>query len=411
MTADPRKISIDAYDYTLPPERIARHPLTERDACRLLVSAGGYDSAPLHTRFAELPRLLPEGALLVRNNTRVIPARLRMHKPTGGAVEIFLLDPASPADYASCFEAKGECEWMCLVGNLKRWHDGAVSCRAGDSLLKACRMAAPDNAGMVRVKLCWEPADVDFASLLEKTGRIPIPPYLERESEDSDTTDYQTVYSRIRGSVAAPTAGLHFTPALFDKLRLKGVETADVTLHVGAGTFKPVKSATMEGHTMHTERFEVDATLLRKLLDAIRGKRPVIAVGTTSVRTLESLPLLGMKVAAGMNPAVGQWDAYPPADDNLDTSEALEALLHHTEERGGTLHASTALMIAPGFKWRIVTGMVTNFHQPRSTLLLLVSAFLERNGGDGDRWRRLYGEALSLPGYRFLSYGDACLLL
>lgn len=408
---NPSEISIEAYDYELPAERIAIHPLEKRDSCRLLYAGSGYETAAEHRYFTDLPSLLPSGALLVRNNTRVIPARLLMRKPTGGGVEIFLLDPYSPADYAVNFDSRGECEWMCLVGNLKKWHEGAVSCRVGTTLLEAYKMAAPNADGLVRVRLCWQPAEKSFAEVIEEIGRIPIPPYLERDTEQSDKVDYQTVYSRIRGSVAAPTAGLHFTPALFEELERAGVETADVTLHVGAGTFKPVKSQTMGGHVMHTERFEVSARLVDSIIEALESHRPVIAVGTTSVRTLESLPLLGMKLKSGGDMHVGQWDAYASAFRESETLPALYELKKRLASGEKVLHASTAMMIAPGFKWRITGGMVTNFHQPRSTLLLLVSAFLERNGGDGKKWLRLYRETLAEPDYRFLSYGDACLLL
>lgn len=407
----PQDIRIEAYDYPLPAERIARHPLQRRDACRLLVAPPEYDAPAEHRRFGELGALLQPGTLLVRNNTRVIPARLLMRKPTGGGVEIFLLDPVEPAEYVRSFESRGECEWMCLVGNLKRWHEGKVSMEGEGVRLDAEKLAAPNAAGLVRVRLSWQPADMDFATLLERVGRIPIPPYLERDTEASDSTDYQTVYSRIRGSVAAPTAGLHFTPELFESLRQRGVETRDVTLHVGAGTFKPVKSETMAGHEMHTERFSVTAPLVEALLKALKEGRTITAVGTTTVRTLESLPLIGAKIAAGGEPHIGQWEPYSESMLALDTASALESLLEYIRSTGRDLHASTALMIAPGFRWRLVGSMVTNFHQPKSTLLLLVSAFLERNGGDGLRWRRLYDAALAEPDYRFLSYGDACLLL
>lgn len=407
----PQDIRIEAFDYPLPPERIARHPLERRDACRLLVAPADYAAAPEHRRFSELPDLLEPGTLLVRNNTRVIPARLLMRKPTGGGVEIFLLDPAEPAEYVRSFESRGQCEWMCLVGNLKRWHQGKVSQEGEGVRLDAEKLSAPNAAGLVRVRLSWQPADLDFATLLERVGRIPIPPYLERDTEASDATDYQTVYSRIRGSVAAPTAGLHFTPELFTELQSRGVEVRDVTLHVGAGTFKPVKSETMAGHEMHTERFSVSAGLVESLIAALREGRRIVAVGTTSVRTLESLPLIGAKLAVGLEPHVSQWEPYSDEMLAVDTLSALDNLLGHVRANG-ELRASTALMIAPGFRWRLVGGMVTNFHQPCSTLLLLVSAFLERHGGgDGLRWRRLYDQALAIPDYRFLSYGDACLLL
>lgn len=410
----PHQLRIDDYAYELPAGRIARHPLAERDGCRLLEVPQDADTAVADHVFSDLEKLLEPSALLVRNNTRVIPARLLMRKPTGGAVEIFLLDPEQPADYAEAFAASGSCRWKCLVGNLKRWHSGPVSLLTPEGTrLEAFRLSDADAEGMVSIELRWADADLDFASLLEQAGRIPIPPYLERDTELSDITDYQTVYSRIRGSVAAPTAGLHFTDTLFGRLRERGIDVADVTLHVGAGTFKPVKADTMQGHTMHTERFSVERQLIEKLLLAMESGRKIYAVGTTTVRTLESLPLLGIRLMhAHRDNHVGQWEAYGPQQAEVQTADALRALLRHLDQSGSrTLHASTSLMIAPGFPWRIVGGMVTNFHQPRSTLLLLVSAFMERNGGDGNRWRRVYAHALANPAYRFLSYGDACLLL
>lgn len=405
---DVRRISIADYDYHLPQCRIATHPVEGRDGCRLLVSSV---SGLEHCSFGNLPELLPSRTFLVRNNTRVIHARLPFRKPTGAAIEIFLLEPVSPADYASNFESTASCSWLCLVGNLKKWKEGevelSVDTSRGDVVLKAKKGAGEQRAdGSLPIEFRWD-AQVSFAEMVESAGRIPIPPYLNRESEDADNTDYQTIYARVQGSVAAPTAGLHFTDALFKTLEKKGVEIADLTLHVGAGTFKPVKVDEIGGHDMHTETFSVSQAFLRRLINAMEQNRPIVAVGTTSVRTLESLPRLAMSVKGGGKWHVEQWQAYgEDMAERGETIELLKFLLHKLEEEGvEEKTASTAIMIAPGFMWRIVEGMVTNFHQPRSTLLLLVSAFL-----GGDRWRFIYGEAIR-EGYRFLSYGDACLFL
>ncbi len=412
---DVRQIDINRFDYELPESRIASHPLAQRDACRLLVRSA--DGVVRHERFDALCAELPAGALLVRNDTRVINARLRFCKSTGAWIEVFLLEPVSPSDYALMFQSQGECVWDALVGNLKRWkvrQDGSSDVLTLGPL-RAERVSSPaSGSGLVRVRLCWEPRDLSFADVLERVGRIPIPPYLNRDSEQSDLLDYQTVYSHIRGSVAAPTAGLHFTPELFERLRCeRGIEVCDVTLHVGAGTFKPVKAEVIGGHEMHTETFSVSSALVRKLSSAVRSGRCVVAVGTTTVRTLESLPLLAWNLMRGLPAYVGQWDAYAPEAAEIDTAAALDRLADFIDARGGSMVSSTAVMIAPGFRWRITSGLVTNFHQPRSTLLLLVSSFLGRNGRAEDvydeSWRRLYAEALALD-YRFLSYGDAMLL-
>lgn len=400
-----KDISIDDYDYPLPEQRIALHPLEERDACRLLVArqGGGMSDA----RFSDLPALLPKGALLVYNDTRVINARIRMRKPTGAQIEIFLLEPKAPADYERAFAARGEARWSALVGNVKKWKEGELEKSAtlpdGTALTLRATLGGTLPGGEREVMLTWTPADTPFATVVEAMGHIPIPPYLNRESEASDTDDYQTVYSRAEGSVAAPTAGLHFTPALLERLAEAGVERAPLTLHVGAGTFKPVKADHIGDHPMHTEVFTVSRATLEALIRAKEEGRPIVAVGTTSVRTLESLPLLGL--SGGTDRLhLGQWDAY--ADEDTDTVKRLKSLLDLMDAAGtDSLTASTAIMIAPGFRWRMVDAMITNFHQPRSTLLLLVSSFLGRHGLD---WRDVYRHALA-GDYRFLSYGDACL--
>ncbi len=430
-----KDIRIEDFDYPLPDERIAKHPLADRDSCKLLVNDGNGTS---HHIFSEIPDLLPAGALLVMNNTRVINARMEFHRASGARIEIFLLEPLDPRDYAVAFQTRGRCTWQCLVGNLKKWKDDYLEKKleidGREVTLKAYRHESlPGNAHAIEFQ--WDDPQVTFASIVEAAGNIPIPPYLNRKSEESDSTDYQTVYSRIEGSVAAPTAGLHFTPELLDRIREKGIETREVTLHVGAGTFQPVKSDEIGGHPMHRETFEVSLDLVRTLRQALETGRKVIAVGTTTVRTLESLPLLGIQrltindqlssdTECGQHAPhassrdltqtlteVGQWEAYSDEAMAIDTVEALKALEEYMEQEGTDhLSAATSIMIAPGFKWRIVDGMVTNFHQPQSTLLLLVSSLLDGSNLNDPLWRRLYQEALDHD-YRFLSYGDACLFI
>ncbi|MDE7347301.1 MAG: S-adenosylmethionine:tRNA ribosyltransferase-isomerase [Muribaculaceae bacterium] len=414
-----KDIRIEDFDYPLPDERIARHPLADRDSCKLLMHADGHTS---HHTFSDLPDLLPGGALLVMNNTRVINARMEFHRASGARIEIFLLEPLEPRDYAVAFQTRRNCRWQCLVGNLKKWKDSYLEktlyIDGRKVTLKAIRHEAlPGNAHDVEFE--WDDDRVTFASIVEAAGNIPIPPYLNRKSEESDSTDYQTVYSRIEGSVAAPTAGLHFTPELLGRIREGGIETREVTLHVGAGTFQPVKSEEIGDHPMHRETFEVDLDLVRTLRHALETRRKVLAVGTTTVRTLESLPLLGIRLLRNhtengqrkTDNEITQWEAYDDEAIDIDTVDALKAIEEYMEKEGtDRLSAATSIMIAPGFKWRIVDGMVTNFHQPQSTLLLLVSSLLDGDNLSASSWRSIYQEALD-NGYRFLSYGDACLFL
>lgn len=394
-------IKIEDYNYPLPDERIALHPLSERDRCKLLVR---HSNGELEDRyFYELPSLLPEKAMLVYNNTRVINARLRFRKPGGARIEVFCLEPVSPHDYQMSFAAEGHCSWMCFVGNSKRWKSGELELplkiRDVDALLRANRLEKSDSGSVV--EFSWEPAHLTFSQIIESAGEIPIPPYLNRSTELSDSTDYQTVFSRIEGSVAAPTAGLHFTPAVLEAIDATGAIRREITLHVGAGTFQPVKSDTIGRHDMHSEFISVSKNLIDEL--AHTG-RPVVAVGTTSVRTLESLYHLGRMVMENQEPdEVPQW--YPYEGTLPECPEALSALSAYLEKRGlDRLMAATRIIIAPGYNYKVVKGMVTNFHQPQSTLLLLVSAFT-----NGD-WKGMYTHALD-SGYRFLSYGDAQLLL
>lgn len=406
MQRDIKKIEISDFDYPLPQERIALHPSAQRDGCKLLVSDA--NAKVEHKLFSDLPQLLPAPSLLVCNNTRVINARMRFQKSTGAEIEIFCLEPESPRDYALMFQSRKNCRWISLVGNLKRWKEPeltkSLTIDGKEIILTAERVCKHDERSWV-IEFSWE-GDFTFATVLEHAGYIPIPPYLKRESEKADADDYQTIYSRVEGSVAAPTAGLHFTPELMRKLRDTGVEVAEVTLQVGAGTFQPVKAAHIGEHPMHTEVFGIDRNLIVKLIEARQKKLPIIAVGTTTVRTLESLPLLGMHLLNGCNkPDVTQWEAYELAD-SPDTDSALLAILEYMDKNGlESMTSSTSIMIAPGFDWRIVEKMITNFHQPQSTLLLLVSSFLD---GGGDAWRKIYEQALDND-YRFLSYGDACL--
>lgn len=395
-------IKIEDFNYPLPEERIASHPLAKRDECRLLMRDS--DGSLSEHKFADLPSLLPTNAMLVYNNTKVINARLRFRKSGGARIEVFCLEPVAPKDYQQSFASMSSCTWSCFVGNSKRWKEGALelhlTVKGNEIILQAERESKSDNGSVVRFS--WpEDAGVTFSQIIEAAGEIPIPPYLNRMSESSDAVDYQTVYSRIEGSVAAPTAGLHFTPAVLAAIDALGIPRRELTLHVGAGTFQPVKSETIGGHGMHSEFISVSRDLIAELADS---DRRIIAVGTTSVRTLESLYHLGRMVLEGKVPdEVPQW--YPYSGDNPDVPTVLGALRNYLDERGlDRLTASTRIIIAPGYSYRVVKGMVTNFHQPQSTLLLLVSAF---TGGD---WRRMYDYALS-NGFRFLSYGDAQLLL
>lgn len=402
---DTKNLQISDFDYPLPDERIARHPLADRESCRLLVRR--HDGTLEDHIFSELPDLLPDDSMLVYNNTRVINARLRFHKPGGGAlIEIFCLEPESPRDYAVSFASRGRCSWICFVGNSKRWKQGALEMpvTVGDTevIFRATRLDKLENSSVV--EFSWDNPEVTFSEIISAVGEIPIPPYLNRSTEASDTTDYQTVYSHIDGSVAAPTAGLHFTDRVLRRISDKGIPRRELTLHVGAGTFQPVKTDDIGSHTMHSEFIAVSRDLIAELAAV---ERRVIAVGTTSVRTLESLYHAGVLIAAGRwDGEVPQWSPYDPTLPQLTVTDALEAILRYLDSRGEqTFIASTRIIIAPGYTYRIVKGMVTNFHQPRSTLLLLVSAF---TGGD---WRPMYDHALAEPSYRFLSYGDASLLL
>lgn len=400
-----RSIRIDEYSYDLPDERIAKHPLAQREQCKLL-HWNGDTIADRH--FWEVPSLLPTGSMLIYNNTRVINARLRFAKSTGSMIEIFCLEPVLPVDYQLIFQTTQSCTWLCLVGNSKRWkHDSleqVVEIDGTKVTLHATRGERRGNSW--EITFDWD-GEVTFATVLEATGEIPIPPYLNRGTEASDSSDYQTVYSHIDGSVAAPTAGLHFTDALLNECDQRGIRRRELTLHVGAGTFQPVKSENIGDHEMHHEFIAVKRTLLEEL---IASTGIIVAVGTTSVRTLESLYYVGQILEDNPNAhsdelTVKQWMPYTSAC-RIDTRRALQNIVDYLERTHSDVYmGSTQLMIAPGFTYRIVNGIITNFHQPQSTLLLLVAAFV----GEG-KWREIYDFAMS-HGYRFLSYGDGCLFL
>ena len=399
-----RHIDINRFDYDLPEERIAKFPLAERSASKLLVYRAGEIS---ERHFADIGDVLPAGDLLVFNNTKVIRARIIMHKPSGARIEVFCLEPHAPADYERAFAVTGSCEWSCIVGNRKKWKEGYVEINF-EHEGQACYLRAwivEDRGRECTVRFEWT-APMTFGQLLEALGRIPIPPYLNRESQEIDNTRYQTVYSKFEGSVAAPTAGLHFTPTLIEEMKARGFAFEEVTLHVGAGTFLPVKDEDAAKHPMHTEHFEVRRTTLARLLEHWGH---ITAVGTTSVRTLESLPALAWRIrqegTASPERVIGQWELYDiPAD--YTGREALSDLLTWMDREGmDRLKTATQIMITPlGYRFRIVERIVTNFHQPKSTLLLLVSAYV------GDDWHRIYDYALG-HGFRFLSYGDSSVLM
>ena len=399
-------IRIEEFNYPLPDERIAKFPLPRRDRSKLLLYRPGSVS---ESEFFHLPELLPANSLLVFNNTKVIQARLHFRKETGALIEIFCLEPLSPNDYLLSFQSNRECVWACMIGNLKKWKNGTLSRTVtidGETVtLYADRGNAHGNSFDIRFS--WDNPQVSFATLLDVIGELPIPPYLNRETEESDKETYQTVYSKVEGSVAAPTAGLHFTDEVLDALKERNIPCLELTLHVGAGTFKPVKSETIEGHEMHTEFISVERSLI---LSLVKAECRIIAVGTTSVRTLESLYYVGRTLeynpdATPEDLKVRQWQPYDDTVAEIDFRKSLQNIVDYLDRKGfSRLVTATQIIIAPGYAFKIVRGMITNFHQPQSTLLLLVSAFV--NG----HWREIYDYALSHD-FRFLSYGDSSLLL
>ena len=435
-TKETKHIRISDYNYPLPDERIAKYPVAERDHSKLLIYNKGVVGEDV---FYNIPNYLPSNALMVFNNTKVIQARLHFRKESGALIEIFLLEPFEPADYEQMFQTRGHCSWLCLIGNLKKWKEGTLVRKVGvgsqesgvgsqEVEVRATRRGEHGTSQWIEFE--WSKVEgqrskvesqsskdegscpITFADIIDAMGELPIPPYLNRETQESDKTTYQTVYSKIKGSVAAPTAGLHFTEKVLADIDAHGIEREELTLHVGAGTFRPVKSDTIGEHPMHTEHIAVRRHTIERLI-AHDGE--AIAVGTTSVRTLESLYYMGLKVMANPNLTeeqlhVNQWEPYEGLKLKVDSLElkakdVLQALLDWMDRHELTiLHSSTQIIIAPGYDYKIVKILITNFHQPQSTLLLLVSAFVK-----GD-WRRIYDYALSHD-FRFLSYGDSSLLI
>ena len=419
MMTDPKHIHISDYNYLLPDERIAKFPIAQRDHSKLLI----YNKGELREDvFFHLPDNLPKGALMVFNNTKVIQARIHFRKQTGALIEVFLLEPADPSDFEQMFQSTGHCAWFCLVGNLKKWKEGTLrrTIEMNGQQLEVCATRGPLHGTSHRIDFSWENSPIShgdgklhfpsFAEIIEAMGELPIPPYLNRKTQESDKTTYQTVYSKVKGSVAAPTAGLHFTPEILADIDAHGIDREELTLHVGAGTFKPVKSVEIEGHEMHTEFISVRRLTIQKL---ISHNGQAIAVGTTSVRTLESLYYMGLKVMQNPDLSesqlhVTQWEPYEIMNSEKRIVKSVEALTalalwmdtHHLD----VLHSSTQIIIVPGYNYHIVKMLVTNFHQPQSTLLLLVSAFVK-----GD-WHKIYDYALAHD-FRFLSYGDSSLLI
>lgn len=407
MISNVQNINISEYDFPLPDERIAKYPLAERDASKLLVLK---DNKIGEDHFRNIGDYLPEKSVLVFNETKVVRARLQFVKDSGAAIEVFCLEPITGnGDYQLAFSASSPVEWHCLVGNSRRWKDGILTMplliKGVDVILKAERIEKTDAYSVIRFS--WEPADISFAEVLENAGEIPLPPYLHREAEPSDRDRYQTVFAKYEGSVAAPTASLHLTKPLIAKLKEQGHTIEEVTLHVGAGTFRPVATDTIGEHEMHSESIIVKRQCIEHLHENIG--RTIIPVGTTSMRTIESVYWIGvMLLEQGFeecNLHVNQWFPYQDRTTLPSAKESLEAIMKYLEMHHlDALHATTALMIAPSCPIMITKALITNFHQPKSTLLLLVSALI------GDKWKKAYQFALEHD-FRFLSYGDSCLFI
>ncbi len=398
-----KNITIEDYNYDLADGKIAKYPLEQRDKSKLLIFNKGEIE---EDKFSNIAQHLSENSLLVSNNTKVIRARIELFKETGARIEVFCLEPFAPSDYNISFAQNKKCQWFCIIGNLKKWKQGSLSKQIetnnNKTLLTATRLKAQGESHIV--EFSWDNENLTFSEILESMGNIPIPPYLNRESEESDNERYQTIYSKHKGSVAAPTAGLHFTQSVFNTLNSKNIEQHEVTLHVGAGTFKPVKTKTIGEHEMHYEQFIITKNTIPKL---IKNIKKTTAVGTTTVRTLESIYWLSVKLIEKKieNNAwvLNQWEAYQ-LPQNIPTMNALEELQSYFEnEKIEYINASTGIMIAPGYKLRIVNHVITNFHQPQSTLLVLIGSII------GDRWKEMYNYAMN-NNFRFLSYGDSCLI-
>ncbi|MDR2125758.1 MAG: S-adenosylmethionine:tRNA ribosyltransferase-isomerase [Prevotellaceae bacterium] len=396
------KINISDFDYELPDERIAKYPLPQRDSSKLLIYGKGKIS---HQSFADLPDLLNSNSLLVFNDTKVVHARIIFHKTTGAQIEIFCLEPVLPVGYEHNFAATAECIWHCTVGNLKKWKGETLKktfiCNNIKDELSVEKIG--NNNELLKVRFTWN-SELSFAQVMDSCGKIPVPPYLKRDSQEIDCERYQTIYSKFEGSVAAPTAGLHFSNNVLQNLKSKNIETAQITLHVGAGTFKPVKTELVSEHIMHQEHFIVKKTTIIKIIQHLGS---IAAVGTTSVRTLESLYWAGCKIMQNKNIRnlnICQFEPYQ-SDFKINVVESLQAVLDYLENNNlHELCTSTQIMIMPSYKPKIVNALITNFHQPKSTLLLLVAAFI------GNEWRKVYDYALTHD-FRFLSYGDTSILM
>ncbi len=403
ILTDPRHIKIEDFDFNLPDDRIAKYPVVERDKSKLLLYQKGHIS---EKKFYELPTLLDKNDLLVFNNTKVIQARLLFRKPSGASIEIFCLEPVDPEEYVMAFESKGSCTWKCLIGNVKKWKTGLLkqTISNGSEPITFSAQKKQKLPDAFEVKFSWDQVDLSFGEILEISGVLPIPPYLNRETETNDYKTYQTVYSRIKGSVAAPTAGLHFSKKVIAGVKAKGIKIEEITLHVGAGTFKPVSTEKIGDHAMHSEQFIISKKILENLLN---HKGRIIAVGTTSVRTLESLYWLGLRIFRTNSPGnriISQWEAYDQQPE-ISTETAFLALLDYmTSNKIEQFAATTGIMITPAYSFQVVDGLITNYHLPKSTLLLLIASLI------GPDWKRVYDFALNND-FRFLSYGDSSLLL
>ncbi|MBU0487000.1 MAG: S-adenosylmethionine:tRNA ribosyltransferase-isomerase [Bacteroidetes bacterium] len=393
-------IQISDYNYPLPDERIAWQPLAQREQSKMLVYRNGEIE---DAQFLSIGKYLPPNTLIVRNNTKVIKARLIFHKTTGARIEIFCLEPAHP-DFAETFRSKGSSDWKCLIGNSKRWKEGELTSTQlvdnAEVTLTATKTA--DNT----IRFTWNQPTLDWETVIGAFGKTPLPPYIHRESTDADTTRYQTVFAEHSGSVAAPTAGLHFTPEIIAQLQAAGIRFEDVMLHTGAGTFLPVKTDNIREHEMHREFISISRSTLEAIL---HNKGPILCVGTTSLRTIESAYWAGVKMIrksfqAESGLLVDQWDPYNADYQNISVENSITALIEYLDNiRLESLSGFTRLMVIPGYDFKMTNILLTNFHQPASTLLLLISAFVEGN------WKQIYNHALASD-YRFLSYGDCCLV-
>lgn len=402
----PKEINIRDYGYDLPDEKIAKFPLDKRDESKLLV----YKNATITDAiFRQIDTFLPENSLVVFNNTRVVHARLLFNRLTGAQIEIFCIEPLHHLDYQQAFVSKQSSTWKCMVGNAKKWKEEwlekQVETPLGDVILKATKKG---NAGeLTVVEFTWNNNDLAFAEVLHYAGILPLPPYLNRKTEAADEERYQTVYAKVAGSVAAPTAGLHFTPAVFEQLKQKQITVDEVTLHVGAGTFKPVKAEALADHEMHEETLYVELSTLKNIAACLQAKKTLVAVGTTSMRTLESLFWHGVKILlnkAGREVEIKQWDAYELELRDITPLQSITAIMEKMEkDNEQVLVGSTQIILAPGYQFKLVDALITNFHQPENTLILLIAAFV------GNDWRKIYNHALN-NNYRFLSYGDSSLL-